>query len=1427
MNSIGFRLFLVGLTVLGGFAAHGQAKWINSYGALGQDEALCSDAIGDNYYVGGYFSQGAQMGAANLQSNGFSDGFLTKLNGQGIIDWVCTIGGAGADRIFDVAAHANGKVAVTGYITGNAAVNGQSIATNAGSQDAFVMLCNAQGIPEWTLAIGGQDADTGYGVSIDANGNVYCTGQFKGVAQIGPFLLTSALNPQTNTPSHDIFVVKIAPNGEVLWAKQGAASGDDRGLSLCNDALGNVYLAGQSSDTLQFGNSNYPNTVFNAGFLMKIDTDGNEAWLTRLATTQTLINELEFGSDNHLYLTGDHIGQMAVLSENSTQLFPGSGEYNIFLAKFDINGEAVWLSNAGSANEVSSKSLCEGDNGEWYVAGTFKCRFSDFSAPYGEGVFYSLGYRDIFVARYNADGSRVWERNYGSPKDDFCAAVAFGGADDPLFFGSYGNIMQFPDGVGFGFGDGASVPGWSYTVDYCDDANYGQVQAIESVGALDVFMARAVLTDVQPFDWFLRNGQSGCTRNFIEGCLGSSACPDTLAGCGVTEVPLVLFTHLMNAGGPDVEVTWTGDVNLPNPNEPYLVTSNIDQWVLVTIERLDGCYSANDSIYTLIHPFPTQPLLTDDVVINTECASCEDLILCEVQPITLTASGITESDFGWVNPELPLQTELTTSLGGTYVFEQTNAFGCSSQTSIHIQFALVPDTVAPYIVSFFGGMPLGVDSVGLCPNDGVLFQLLDSLDVNPGVTFHYGDVLWTHYHEGNLVNQSVLPSSDSFAVQSGLDGWHTVHASYTEMFCDEPVQTYPLQTDSVFITSYPEPELVINLTGPSELCPGDSLVLTASGAASYVWSGPSFEILTPNTIAVFAPGVYSINHSAVNEFGCSVFDISTHEVTTKAAFAGMLPENGIVCPFDSVMLFTEEPYMSYQWIGPMGELLGTEQTQWATVPGLYHCQVADAASCALETNFIEVKAYSSPFLEAFPGTDLCVNGEVQLTLATNDEAEVMWIDPLSGNGLQQFIDQPGTYTVQSTLCDIATSLDITIVMTEVEAEISVISELPACLGDTVFLIANPGMNLYNWNPGGYAGQQIAVTESGTYNLTTVDAQGCLGFAEPVEIAFTVATATVNSAPAAACPGDVLVLEALGTGAFAWYQWGDEEPTATGGSFEFTMDDDVVMIGVSSTVDACESEPAFIVVEVHPSAEAIEMDDVESFCAGDEVVLTSPSGELNWSGPAGTFTGNPWNLGAADPEWTGVYTATYADNLCQSPPVAIELWVAPSPPAPPAIDTLACLGSEITLFSDYAGLTMWYNPSTQTTLTTPAWSFTMLDSDLATTYHFVSEAGCVGESAPIFVESIVCTGEQANIFTPNNDGTNDTYEFKSWSHSIEVVRIYNRWGQLVRELIDEPFVWNGKSSNGDQVEDGVYFIVLSSRVPMDGEYTRTGVVYVKR
>lgn len=1558
------------------FAAAGQSKWVNSYGALSQDEALCSDRNGNDYFVGGYLSQGAQIGTSSIQNNGFSDGFLTKLNGNGDIAWTVSLGGPSADRILDVDAHANGTVAVTGFITGNVQLNGTSVPTNAGSQDAFAMLCDANGTPLWIVPFGGSDADTGYGIAIDDDGNVLCTGQFKGVAQFGPFTLTSEISPLTNTYTHDLFVVKISPAGQILWARQGAANADDRGLGICSDPAGNAYLVGQSSDTLQFGNTSYPNTVFNSGFVLKIDANGNEAWLTRIASTQTLINEIEYGGDNHLYLTGDHLGQMAVLSAGSTQLFPSSNDYNIFLGKFDLNGAPVWISSAGSSSEVSSKALAEGDNGEWYIAGTFKCRFDDFSALYGDGVFYSLGFRDLFVARYNADGTRAWERNYGSPKDDFCAAVAYGAADDPLFFGSYGRILQFPDGDGFGNGDDAIVPSWSDAGNYCNSNNYGQVQAVTSVGGLDIFMARAVLVDEEPFDWFNRAGQSGCERDFRTPCIGSDACPDTLAVCGLASVYAYLRTQRPELGGPEIDWEWTGNIGFPTDDSLW-VQSMSDQWVHFHIERNDGCYTAHDSVYTDLQPIPNPPLISDDVVVNTECSPCVNILLCEEQAITLTASGITETNFGWSVPGGEGQTAITVSGEGEYVLSQTNAFGCSASTQIDIDLAQAPDTVAPHIVWFADSEVLLGDTVGLCPSDDLRFVLKDTLNSNPGVDFSYGLVLWTVFYGSEQVEEVTQGSGDPYYLEAVADGWHIVHATYTEVFCDEPVQTYPLLIDSLYIELYPGPEVNVNLDGPVLLCPGGSVLLSAEGAETYTWSGPNYTVVAPDTIEVFAPGIYGVSHAVINEFGCEASDFDGHTVNAKIAYAAMLPANGIVCPFDSVMLFTEIPHLSYQWIGPMGELLGTEQTQWASVPGFYHCQVVDVDSCYLETNFLELKEYSSPYLDVFPGTDLCVNGEVQLTLATNDEAAVQWMAPLSGSNLQQTIDQPGTYTVQSTLCGITESLDVTIVITEVPAEITIASELPACPGDTVLLVANPGMNLYNWSPGGFLGQQIGVTEPGEYGLTTVDAQGCLGFAEPVEVTFTDVSAEVVGAPEFACPGDVIVLEATGTGDFEWYFFGADEQLGVGSSIEVTMGDGPVSIGVTSTVEECESAATVVEVDIHPSAFAIEIEGDSVFCEGDAVVLASNSGEVFWSGPAGSYTGQAWVLGAAVPGWSGSYSASYPDNLCGADAIAFEVIIDPTPPTPTAIDTLACLGSSITLTSSYGGGTLWYNPESGTTTAGEALTLTDLTEAIETWYQVISENGCEGEAAPVvvdvpfagetltitapewvcegdelvltasvaadsylwstpqdvveggvslvipeagpemsgsyevvaaigpcsmagdavvvevvdvpstlidplaiacdngsvvlqapefllsplwngseegesftvdtggwqylegsiapgcaamdsvFVESPGCGDGQANIFTPNGDGVNDVYDFSGWSYSIETVQIYNRWGHLVRELTGNLRLWDGRNANGQAVSDGVYFVIVTSRIPINGEHSLTGTVYVRR
>lgn len=72
------------------------------------------------------------------------------------------------------------------------------------------------------------------------------------------------------------------------------------------------------------------------------------------------------------------------------------------------------------------------------------------------------------------------------------------------------------------------------------------------------------------------------------------------------------------------------------------------------------------------------------------------------------------------------------------------------------------------------------------------------------------------------------------------------------------------------------------------------------------------------------------------------------------------------------------------------------------------------------------------------------------------------------------------------------------------------------------------------------------------------------------------------------------------------------------------------------------------------------------------------------------------------------------------------------------------------------------------------------------------------------------GPIPNVFTPNGDGTNDTFlplGTQNASGCASLV-IMNRWGQEVHPLADAAAGWNGKNMDGEPVPDGVYYYFLT-------------------
>lgn len=81
----------------------------------------------------------------------------------------------------------------------------------------------------------------------------------------------------------------------------------------------------------------------------------------------------------------------------------------------------------------------------------------------------------------------------------------------------------------------------------------------------------------------------------------------------------------------------------------------------------------------------------------------------------------------------------------------------------------------------------------------------------------------------------------------------------------------------------------------------------------------------------------------------------------------------------------------------------------------------------------------------------------------------------------------------------------------------------------------------------------------------------------------------------------------------------------------------------------------------------------------------------------------------------------------------------------------------------------------------------------------------------------------NAFSPNDDGNNDTWQFKKDSEDYEI-EIFSRWGNIVWNNNEntEESEWNGIDKNGNKVPDGTYYYTVF----FQGEILENGTGYIE-
>ncbi len=363
---------------------------------------------------------------------------------QGNYTFAAKAGGSNAlypDQGMAISVDASGNSYVTGYFYVSATF-GSTTLTSAGVHDIFVAKYNSSGIVQWAKSAGGTNTDYGYGISTDNAGNCYVTGFF--------FSASSASFSGTTLAGaggSDIFIAKYDPSGNVLWVKSGGGSSQDEGRAIKTDGAGNSYVTGDfGSATAVFGSTTITNTGGGDVFVAKYDPSGNVVWVKDEGGNQGDIGYgISIDNSGNSYITGSYQSQPTMTFYGSPNItIPFILSTDIFVAKLDPSGNALWAKGEGGANtDVGFGISTDGASGNSYVTGYF----SGPSAVFSGNTFSCLanGSANAFIAKYDASGNLSWFKQPNSQWNSQAYAITIDGAQNSYVagIGATNNAITF------------------------------------------------------------------------------------------------------------------------------------------------------------------------------------------------------------------------------------------------------------------------------------------------------------------------------------------------------------------------------------------------------------------------------------------------------------------------------------------------------------------------------------------------------------------------------------------------------------------------------------------------------------------------------------------------------------------------------------------------------------------------------------------------------------------------------------------------------------------------------------------------------------------------------------------------------------------------------------------------------------------------
>ncbi len=930
------------------------------------------------------------------------------------------------------------------------------------------------------------------------------------------------------------FFLVTGQNNDLLWVSQFTGTGSNQPVTMTSDASGNIYVYGSFSGTVNQDALTLTSVpaAITDVFIAKYNKNGQVLWLKAISGAAT-------ESAVSIVLSNDGNYFYVSGTTNGTASFDGNtitsaGGLDVFLAKYTVDGTFQWVHNTayGLGNQGNG-SLSVDPSGNIVQLGVFTNTVTFYGGT--TTLNDASGFRQNFFAKYDSNGNLLWAKQIQDNSSNTFAKTVTAYSGGYFISGNYTGSLTLDIGVitSTGLNDGFL---------YKTDLNGNGIFVRKVSGVLGDETINRHRSDVNGYQFLIGYYSSATlTVDSLAAVTSVKTFPnagavgtnDIFYACYAPDGTLQ-FANRYGSAGDDRGLSIYPDANHVIIGGQYSTAVSFDSFNLTNSGSTDAFMVETDRNGAVFSANKASGALSDYVLTSNIDKDGLNLFVGEFYSAPLTIGNKTLNDAAGGARDMFMARYGTITLSYTV----TDVL-CNGNLTGAIDLTVSGDGTSPYTYSWAG--PSGFTAT--------------SEDIS-GLAAGTYNITITDALGATKTGSTTVTESSALALVF----------SVTNTKC-------PTSTDGA-----------IDLT-----------VVGGTSPYTYSWTGG----ITTEDLSALAAGTYDVTVTDANsctKTGSAIVAnpaamILTSVITSPTCVPG---GDGAV---DLTVINGTGPY-TYAWSN-----LAVTQDISALVSGTYGVTVTDANLCTV-TGSYDVINPSAPQviasktgLTCVPGNDgaidiLVSGGTIPYTYLWNDAVTTQDRTGLSA----------GSYAVTVTDAASCSATTATIVLsTPVSPSISFVNTNPTCVpgnDGAIDLIVYSGIPPYTYNwTGGIVTEDISALVEGVYDVTVTDNNGCsVTGSSAISRQFPAATVTASGSTTI-CAGETVQLNAnTGTGlSYQWQLTGVDIAGAVAGSYVASAAGDYTVVVTGS--NGCSSTSVATTVTVNSLPATYNITGGGDYCTG--------------------------------------------------------------------------------------------------------------------------------------------------------------------------------------------------------------------------------------